>query len=146
MQHTPYVQIQHRNSCFCHNAYIQHRAGRAGIGGGKGLPRPCLGKNVAVTPDILLDHQDASGKDKTDGFCSIAGMEQKGFLGEVLFFRLKAGEHGRCFFCRNSEKKRRGTEHRQKIFHKNLLSLKIQQTNQFYYSIIRSKNQGGHGS
>ena len=38
MQHTLYVQIQHRNSRFCHNAYIQHRAGRAGIGGGKGLP------------------------------------------------------------------------------------------------------------
>ena len=34
MQHTLYVQIQHRNSRFRHNAYIQHRAGRAGIGGG----------------------------------------------------------------------------------------------------------------
>ena len=54
MQHTLYVQIQHRNSCFRHNAYIQHRAGRAGIGGGKGLPHPCLGNDVAVAPDILL--------------------------------------------------------------------------------------------
>ena len=54
MQHTLYVQLQHRNSRFRHNAYIQHRAGRAGIGGGKGLPHPCLGTDVAVAPDILL--------------------------------------------------------------------------------------------
>ena len=110
-QNALYVQKHCGNGSFGHHTHIQPGAGGAGECGGKGLPRPGFGKNVAVPPDILLYDENASRQHKADGFRRIPGAQQKSVLREVPAFCLEAGEHGGQLLLRNAGKELGGTDH-----------------------------------
>ena len=122
------VQKERGDGRFRDDAHVQHRAGRAGKRGGKGLPRPCLGKNIAISPNVLLYDQNTSRQDEAERLRRIAGAQHEGVLREAFFLRVETGEHGVQLRLGNTGKQRTGTEHGIKIFHKMLLSLKIQPT------------------
>ena len=56
-QNAPDVQKHHRHRALCLHAHVQHRPRRAGEYLREGLPRPGLGEDVAVSPDILLQEK-----------------------------------------------------------------------------------------
>ena len=111
-QNALYVQKHCSNGGFGHHAHIQPGAGGAGERGGKGLPRPRFGKNIAVSPDILLYDQNASRQHKADGFRRVSGAQQESILREVLPFCLEAGEHGNNLLFRNAGKELGRPDHR----------------------------------
>ena len=110
-QHAFDVQKQHSRGCFRRDAHLQHRTGCAGIGGGEGLSRPCLGQNIAVAPDVLLLDQNAPGQHQTDRFRRIAGTQQQRILRETRCFRAKTGEHGRKLLFGNTGEERGRPDH-----------------------------------
>ena len=105
-QHAFDVQKQHSRGCFRRDAHLQHRTGCAGIGGGEGLSRPCLGQNIAVAPDVLLLDQNAPGQHQSNRFRRIPGTQQQRILREALFFCAETGEHGRKLLFGNAGKER----------------------------------------
>ena len=91
IQNALYVQEHCCDGRFGEHAYIQQRAGRAGIRGGKRLSRPRFGENVAVAPNILLHDKNTAREHKTDRLGRITGAEQKGVLRKAFFSRLQTG-------------------------------------------------------
>ena len=73
IQNTLDIQKHCDNRRFCRDADIQHRAGCAGIRGGKGLSRSRLGEDIAVAPDILLYYQNAPRQHETYRLRRISG-------------------------------------------------------------------------
>ena len=116
-QNAPHVQKQDGDRRFRQNAHVQHRARRAGIGGGKDLSRPRLGQNIPVPPDILLEHQDRSRQHQTHRLCRIPRPQHKGVLGVVFRLGPETGEHGLQLSLRNAGKQPGSADHRQKILH-----------------------------
>ena len=106
IQHALYIQKHRGNGRFCGDAYVHYRSGRAGISGGEGLTRTCFGENIAITPDVLLNDQNASRQHEPDRFRRIAGTHQKRVLWEILLFGAKAGEHCAELLLRNTRKER----------------------------------------
>ena len=119
-QNTLYPQKHHRDCALRLHAHIQHRSRRAGKYLGEGLPRPGLGKDIAVAPYILLHDEHAPHQHKPHLLRRIPGTQQPGALGEGVDPRRKAGEHGGKLLPGNAGKQRRCMEHREKFLHKNV--------------------------
>ena len=60
VQNALYIQKHYGDRRFRYDAHIQPGTDSAGICGGKGLPQPCFGKNIAVSPNVLLYDQHSS--------------------------------------------------------------------------------------
>ena len=117
-QNALYAQEHHRHRALRLHAYVQHRPRRAGKHLRKGLPRPGLGEDAAVSPDILLHDEDAARQHKAHLLHRVSGAEQAGAFGEGADPRPKAGEHSGKFLVGNAGEKRRRMEQRKKFFHK----------------------------
>jgi len=117
-QNAPYVQKHHRHRALRLYAHIQHRSRRAGEYLREGLPRPGLGEDVAVSPDILLHDEGAARQHETHLLHRLPGAEQAGAFGKGVDPRAKAGEHGGKLRIGNAGKERCRMKHRKKFFHK----------------------------
>ena len=112
------MQKHHRHRALRFHAHIENRSRRAGEHLREGLPRPGLGEDVAVSPDILLHDEGAARQHKPHFIHCVSGAEQAGAFGEGVDPRPKAGEHGGKLIVGNAGEKRRRMEHREKFFHK----------------------------
>ena len=101
------VQKQNGDGDLRDDADRESGTGRAGIRGGKRLSRPRFGENVAVPPNVLLNHQNASRQHQPHRVRRIAGAQHKGSLREVLFSGVQAGQHGGKLLLGNARKERR---------------------------------------
>lgn len=117
-QNASYMQKHHRHWALRLHAHVQHRPRRAGEHLREGLPRPDLGEDVTVSPDILLHDEDAARQHKAHLLHRLPGAEQAGAFGKGADPCPKAGEHGGKLIVGHAGEKRRRMEHRKKIFHK----------------------------
>ena len=117
-QNAPYVQKHHRHRALRLHAHVQHRPRRAGEHLREGLPRPGLGEDAAVSPDVLLHNEGAARQHETHLLHRLSGAEQAGAFGKGADPRPKAGEHGGKLLVGNAGEKRRHMENRKKFFHK----------------------------
>ena len=78
---------------------------RAGEHLREGLPRPGLGEDVAVSPDVLLHDEGAARQHKTHLLHRLPGAEQAGAFGKGVDPRPKAGEHGGKLLVGNAGEK-----------------------------------------
>ena len=75
-QNAPYMQKHHRHRALRLYAHVQYRSRRAGEYLREGLPRPGLGEDVAVSPDILLHDEGAARQHETHLLHLLPGAEQ----------------------------------------------------------------------
>ena len=117
-QNAPYVQKHHRHRALRLYAHVQHRPWSAGEHLREGLPRPELGEDATVSPDVLLHDECAARQHKAHFLHRVSGAEQTGAFGKGVEPRPEAGEHGGKLLVGNAGEKGRGVEHREKFFHK----------------------------
>ena len=128
VQNASYMQKHHRHRALCLHAHIQYRPWRAGEHLREGLPRPGLGEDVAVSPDILLHDEGAARQHKAHLLHRVPGAEQAGTFGKGADPRPKAGEHAVSSPSEMPEKSAAIWSTGKNSFIKKLLSLKFQPT------------------
>ena len=102
----------------CHHADVQDGTGGGGVRFAEKIPDVALGKDIAVSPKILLDHKGGAGQHKPHDLYGISGMEDIGAPGAGDFCGTDAVQDGQNLIVRKPGKKGAAPQNRQIFLHK----------------------------